>query len=92
MIVRPADHSAKLARGELSDPARVEELEQRAGEDILRRRDFLGRTAALVKGSRQAASMVLGGSSVRRRARDLLVARLPDSVRLRQLDRVIRSD
>ncbi len=52
----------------------------------------LGRTAALVKGSRQAASMVLGGSGVRRRARDLLVARLPDSVRLRQLDRVIRAD
>ncbi len=47
MIGRPADHSAKLARGELSDPARVEELEQRAGEDVLRRRDFLGRTAAL---------------------------------------------
>jgi 2-polyprenyl-6-methoxyphenol hydroxylase-like FAD-dependent oxidoreductase len=52
----------------------------------------LGRTAALVKGSRQAASMVLPGSGMRRRARDLLVARLPDSVRLRQLDRVIRSD
>ena len=47
MIGRPADHSAKLARGELSDPARVEELEHRAGEDVLRRRDFLGRTAAL---------------------------------------------
>jgi 2-polyprenyl-6-methoxyphenol hydroxylase-like FAD-dependent oxidoreductase len=50
----------------------------------------LQRTAALVRGSRRAASIVLAGSGIRRRARDLLTARLPDSVRLRQLDRVIR--
>jgi 2-polyprenyl-6-methoxyphenol hydroxylase-like FAD-dependent oxidoreductase len=50
----------------------------------------LDRTAALVRRSRQAASLVLPGAGLRRRVRDLVVARLPDSVRLRQLDRVIR--
>ncbi|MFI5121269.1 MAG: alkaline phosphatase family protein [Vicinamibacteria bacterium] len=44
MIGRAPDHSSKLARGELADPARVERLE---AEQLLRRREFLGRTAAL---------------------------------------------
>ncbi len=49
----------------------------------------LERTATLVRGSRRAASVVLAGSGIRRRLRDLLAARVPESLRLRQLDRVI---
>ena len=47
MIGRPADHSSQFARGELSDPDLVERLSAADGEEIMRRRDFLGRTAAL---------------------------------------------
>ena len=47
MIGPPEDHSSRLARGELSDPALVERLAAADGEEVLRRRDFLGRTAAL---------------------------------------------
>ena len=49
----------------------------------------LKRTAELVRGSRRAASLVLAGSGAARRLRDVAVAKLPASVRLRQLDRVI---
>ena len=46
MIRRPADHSSTFAAGELADPAEVERLESRNPEAVLRRREFLGRTAA----------------------------------------------
>jgi phospholipase C len=47
VIGRAPDHSSKLARGELADPAQVERLEAEQREQLLRRREFLGRTAAL---------------------------------------------
>jgi phospholipase C len=47
MIGRPADHSSRRARGELADPERNELLAAHDGDELLRRRDFLGRTAAL---------------------------------------------
>ena len=47
MIGRPADHSSRFARGELADPERAERLESADRDSLLRRRDFLGRTAAL---------------------------------------------
>jgi phospholipase C len=47
MIPRPPDHSSKLARGELADEAAAEELAAEHPDEFLRRRDFLGRTAAL---------------------------------------------
>jgi phospholipase C len=47
VIGRPADHSAGLARGELAAPERSEMLGASGGDELLRRRDFLGRTAAL---------------------------------------------
>ncbi|MGH2986580.1 MAG: alkaline phosphatase family protein, partial [Solirubrobacterales bacterium] len=47
MIGRPADHSSRRARGELADPERAELLAAGGGDELLRRRDFLGRTAAL---------------------------------------------
>jgi phospholipase C len=47
VIRRPQDHSSRLARGELADPERVEKLEGAERDSLLRRRDFLGRTAAL---------------------------------------------
>jgi len=46
----------------------------------------LERTAALVAGSRKAAKAALLGSRVGRRLRDALVSRVPESMRLRQLD------
>ena len=47
MMRRPADHTSRLARGELADPERAEALERTDRDSMLRRRDFLGRTAAL---------------------------------------------
>ena len=47
MIGPPQDHSSRLARGELADPEAVERLERADRDSLLRRRDFLGRTAAL---------------------------------------------
>jgi phospholipase C len=47
VIGRPADHSSRRARGELSDSERSERLAASAGDELLRRREFLGRTAAL---------------------------------------------
>ena len=44
---RPADHSSRLGRGELADPALAERLEGLDADDTLRRRDFIARTAAL---------------------------------------------
>jgi phospholipase C len=47
VIGRPADHSSRLARGELADPSLAERLAADDPDEVLRRRDFLGRTAAL---------------------------------------------
>ena len=47
MIGRPADHSSRLARGELADAEAAERLAASAPDELLRRREFLGRTAAL---------------------------------------------
>jgi phospholipase C len=47
MIGRAPDHSSRLARGELADAERAERLEAEHREQLLRRREFLGRTAAL---------------------------------------------
>ena len=47
MIRRPADHSSRFAGGELSDPEVCERLEDESPDEFLRRREFLGRTAAL---------------------------------------------
>jgi len=44
---RPVDHSSRLARGELADPELVERVAASDGDELLRRREFLGRTAAL---------------------------------------------
>lgn len=49
----------------------------------------VARTAALVKGSRRAAKAALVRSAAGRRLRNVLVSRVPATVRLRQLDQVI---
>ena len=59
MIRRPQDHSAKLRRGELADEAANERVEAEHLEQALRRRDFLGRTAALAGGAGLAATLPL---------------------------------
>jgi phospholipase C len=46
-VIRPRDHSSKLAQGELADPELAEQLEAEHRDELLRRREFLGRTAAL---------------------------------------------
>ncbi len=46
MIGRPADHSSRSARGELADPQLAERALAGDPEGTLRRREFLGRTAA----------------------------------------------
>ena len=46
-MIRPADHSASFARGEFADPEHLERELDRDREGTLRRREFLGRTAAL---------------------------------------------
>jgi phospholipase C len=47
LIGRPADHSSRLARGELSDPEEAERFEAEHPDAYMRRREFLARTAAL---------------------------------------------
>ncbi len=47
MIRRPPDHSSTFARGELADPQEAERLAAEQPGEFLRRREFLGRTAAL---------------------------------------------
>ena len=46
-MIRPRDHSSRLARGELADPVEAERLAAEHPEEHLRRREFLQRTAAL---------------------------------------------
>jgi phospholipase C len=50
VIERPADHSARLARGELADRDAAERAEDADREGFLRRREFLQRTAVLAGG------------------------------------------
>jgi phospholipase C len=47
VIGRPVDHSSRLARGELADEAAAERLATEHPAEFMRRREFLGRTAAL---------------------------------------------
>src|SRR5687767_11556661 len=47
MTIRPPDHSSTFARGELADAEAAGRLEAEHPNEFLRRRDFLGRTAAL---------------------------------------------
>ena len=49
MIGGPADHSSKLGRGEFSDPERAERFEAESPDAYMRRRDFLARTADVVR-------------------------------------------
>ena len=56
---RPTDHSSLLRRGELSDEEAVEQFAEKHSEASLRRRDFLGRTAALAGGASLAAALPL---------------------------------
>jgi phospholipase C len=44
---RPPDHSSRLARGEMADPAEAERFAAEHPDEYMRRRDFLARTAAL---------------------------------------------
>ncbi len=72
MIGRPADHSSRLARGELADPEEAERLEAEHPDAYMRRRDFLARTAALA-GAAGLASLLPTDSLVgRAAARELL--------------------
>ncbi len=59
MIRRPADHSHRLRRGELADEEAAARFEAVQPEASLRRRDFLGRTAALAGGAGLAATLPL---------------------------------
>jgi phospholipase C len=68
MIWRPADHSSRLARGELADPEMAERLEAEQPEAFMRRRDFLARTAALA-GAASLASLLPADTLVQAAAR-----------------------
>ena len=57
MIERPADHSSRLARGELADPEKAERLEAEHPDAFMRRREFLAKTAA-VAGAAGLASVI----------------------------------
>jgi phospholipase C len=59
MIGRPADHSAKLARGELADEEAWARLDAEHAEEGFRRREFLGRTAGLAGAAGLAGTLPL---------------------------------
>ncbi len=82
MIGQPRDHSSKLARGELADPERAERLEAADPEGFMRRRDFLGRTAALA-GAASLASILPADALVAEAARHGLSAAAPAGDRCR---------
>jgi phospholipase C len=86
MIGRPKDHSSKLARGELADPEHAERLEAADSEDFMRRREFLGRTAALA-GAAGLATVLPADSLVAAAARRGLNP-LPDPSKM-PLDTVV---
>ena len=56
---RPADHSDHLRRGELADEEALARLDATHPDEGLRRREFLGRTAALAGGAGLAAAVPL---------------------------------
>ncbi|HEY7152280.1 MAG TPA: alkaline phosphatase family protein [Solirubrobacterales bacterium] len=68
MIGRPADHSSRLARGELADPEVAERLEAEQPDEFMRRRDFLARTAAIA-GAASLASVLPADALVQEAAR-----------------------
>jgi len=72
MIGRPADHTSRFARGELADPELVERLTGADGAEVMRRRDFLERTAALAGAAGMAGVLpveTLVAEAARREAR-----------------------
>ena len=72
---------------ELGDAVANADDAKQAIEDYEAKR--IRRTAGLVKGSRKAAKAALLPSGAGRRVRNALISRVPDRVRLRQLDQVI---
>jgi phospholipase C len=77
VIGRAADHSSKLAGGELADEAAAERLAAEYPDEFMRRRDFLGRTAALAGLAGMASvlpSETLVAEAARRAARTKLPA------------------
>jgi phospholipase C len=67
-VIRPSDHSSRLARGELADEERCERLAAEHPEEHLRRREFLTRTATLA-GAAGLASVVPADTLVSAAAR-----------------------
>ena len=55
-MMRPSDHSDRLARGELT-PERSERLAAEHPDAYMRRREFLGRTATLAGGAALAGTL-----------------------------------
>src|ERR1700752_2244382 len=86
MIGRPKDHSSRLAPGELADPERAERLEAADSEGFMRRREFLGRAAALARAA-GPASVLPADSLVAEAARRGLTP-LPDPSKM-PLDTVV---
>jgi phospholipase C len=81
VIGRPRDHSSLLARGELCNEADVERLGAEHPEELLRRRDFLGRTAALA-GMASLASVLPTDELVAEAARRSGLRKLPSPSQL----------
>ena len=77
----------------LEDAVELGEAVAKAGDAKQAIQDYeakrISRTAGLVKGSRKAAKAALLPSGAGRRVRNALISRVPDRVRLRQLDQVI---
>jgi phospholipase C len=72
LIQRPFDHSSRLRTGELADEETAERLEAEQPEATLRRREFLGRTAALAGATGLASTLpvdALVASAARNQAR-----------------------
>jgi phospholipase C len=59
MMVRPPDHSTRLTRGELADEDESERYSAEHPSEAMRRREFLGRTAALAGGAGLASTLPL---------------------------------
>jgi phospholipase C len=75
-VIRPGDHSSRLARGELADPERSERLASEHPDEHLRRRDFLARTAAIA-GAAALATVLPPDTLIAEAARRQGRARLP---------------
>jgi phospholipase C len=76
VIFRPTDHSDRLRRGELADEAELERALAADPEGTLRRREFLGRTAALA-GATTLASILPAEQLVAEAAKRQIRRKLP---------------